>query len=274
MTQPTTPPRVCEACAEPVTPNDAIGAMHPACVERLLARLRRQHQRTPALKLFLPALVVAGAVLAGCGQTSSATPTTTTSQASAPALDGPCTPERVGSRTVAADPVLVCTDTASGPRWVRSSAELAAPTTTTTTVCPAGAIATKLQADQVTQDSLIGGRRQAESSVAQIQLVIDNTSSQIDIARRYVEQRQAEYNSAANVYKAVPRDTNHDKLVAAERYLADAKDVLAQWQAVRTKALGDLSLGKATLADWDKQIAAARQAVAADKAAQGTLTCS
>lgn len=222
------------------------------------------------------ALLTAGILVAGCGQNPSAPAApAAASEAAAPVLDGPCPPDRVGSRTVSNDPVLLCTDTSTGPRWILSTAEpIKVELVTTTTACQASAIAATLQAAQAEVDSLVGGRRQAQSAVAQIQLIVDNTGRQVDIAQRYLTQVQGDYDQAKKTYEVLRVARYRDSFVAAERRLADAKDVVASWRALRTKALGDLSLGKATLGDWDKRIAEAQQAVAAAKATQATLTCS
>lgn len=229
--------------------------------------------RGPGRRIVLGA-ALAGILAGACGQ-SSPTPSPTpivpaAAETVEPVLGGPCPIDRVGNRTVAHDPVLICTDSPAGPRWVLS----ASPLTTTTTTCRPAVPPGKLEADQAQVDSLIGGRRTAESAVAQIQLTVDNDARQIAINQRYVDDQQAATNLALAAYTSLPTDTNHNKLLAAQHYLADAKDILAQWQAARTTALANLTRGKATLGDWDKQIGQAQQTVAADKAVQGTLTCS
>jgi len=151
----------------------------------------------------------------------------------------------------------------------------AAPTTTTTVcVVDTATAANRLQTDQSRLDSLVSGRRSAESAVAQIQLVIDNATRSIESYRRTLAAAQAAYDQAAAAFGILGLDSAHDKMVAAADRLADWKGIVASWEALRTKALGDLSRGKATLGDWDKQISDARQAVATDKTAQTSLTCS
>jgi len=149
--------------------------------------------------------------------------------------------------------------------------------TTTTTVCvvadAAGATA-RLQSNQAQLDSLVTGRRTAESAVAQIQLVVDNTGRSIEQYRRNQADAQKAYDQAAAAYADIKWDTYYDKMTAAADNLADWKGIVASWEATRTKALGDLSRGKATLADWDREIAEGRRAIATNKAAQTTLTCS
>lgn len=218
------------------------------------------------------ALLAAGSIIgAGCGQSSTPTPMmlpAAIDSPAAPAIDGSCPPDRVGSRTVLNDPVLICTGTSTGPRWMLSIV------TTTTTTCRATVPPGSLEAAQAELDSLITGRRAAESAVAQIQLTVDNTGRQVDIAKRYLAEVQADYNQAQAAFEILGTDTAKDKFDYQARRLADAKDVVASWEALRKTASGDLSRGKATLGDWDKRISEARQAVAADKAAENTLTCS
>jgi len=149
--------------------------------------------------------------------------------------------------------------------------------TTTTTVCvvaDAAGATDRLQSNQAQLDSLITGRRTAESAVAQIQLAIDNAGRSIEQYRRNQATAQTAYDQAAAAFDILGLDSAHDKMVAAADNLADWKGIVASWEAVRTKALGDLARGKATLADWDKEIAEGRRAIATNKAAQTTLTCS
>lgn len=234
------------------------------------------------MKIIRTAALMAagGLLLAGCGQNSpTPTPTVpaaaTAPTAAAPVLDGPCPTDRVGNRTVLNDPVLVCAGTSTGPRWILSTAEpVKVELVTTTTTCQATAVAAALQAAQSELDSLIGGRRQAESAVAQIQLTIDNAGRQIDQYRRNQADAQKIYDQAAATYADIKWDTYHDKMMVAADNLADWKGIVASWEAVRNKARGDLSLGKATLGDWDKRIAETQQAVTTTKAAQNALTCS
>ena len=156
-----------------------------------------------------------------------------------------------------------------------TTATTTAPTTTTTIcVIDTATAASRLQADQARLDSLVTGRRAVESAVAQIQLIIDNAARSIDSYRRTQATAQTAYDQALAAFNILGTDTANDKMVAAAGRLADWKGIVASWEATRTKALGDLARGNATLADWDKQISAARQAVAADRAAPSTLTCS
>lgn len=182
------------------------------------------------MRRLLPALVAALAIFAGCGQGNQSAPivqaestTTTTSMA-----------------------LATTTSTTAAP-------------VTTTTVCVA---TVSPAAAQAAIDQLVGGRRQAESAMAQIQYIAEDAGRQIDSAKRYVATKQEAYNDASAAFSALPLDTNRDRMVSAERYLADAKDRVASWESLRAKALGDLSRGKATLADWDRQISRARQAAA------------
>lgn len=180
---------------------------------------------------------------------------------------------------------IVTAGCSSGPVPVKTVARVDTPSTvgtepttttmapTTTTVCAAAAV--DLQGDQARLDSLVGGRRQAESAVAQIQLVVDNAGRSIESYRRTLAGAQHDYDLAvayAGLYPGL--DSAEEKLAAAADNLADWKGIVASWEATRAKALGDLARGKATLADWDKQISQGRQAVAGDRAAQATLTCS
>lgn len=222
-------------------------------------------------------LAASGALLAGCGQSATPVPAAPAAAAvaSAPVLDGPCPPDRVGNRTVLNDPVLVCAGTSTGPRWILSTAEpVKVELVTTTTACPATTVAAALQAAQAELNSLVGGRREAESAVAQIQLSIDNAGRSIDQYRRNQADAQKAYDQALAAFNILGLDSAHDKMTAAADNLADWKGIVASWEAVRTKARGDLTLGKATLGDWDKRIAETRQAVANTKAAQDALTCS
>jgi hypothetical protein len=149
--------------------------------------------------------------------------------------------------------------------------------TTTTTVCvvaDAAGAASRLQSNQAQLDSLISGRRTAESAVAQIQLVVDNAGRSIEQHRRNQADAQKAYNEALAASNILGTDSSNDKLSAAADNLADWKGIVASWEATRTKALGDLARGKANLADWDKEIAEGRRAIATNRAAQTTLTCS
>lgn len=178
------------------------------------------------------ALGIAGALGAGCGQ---ATPPS----------------------SAVVDPTSTTTTTVASTTTSTTMAP-----TTTTTACQVTVTVGAAEADL---NSLIGGRRIAESAVAQIQLVADNAGRKIDSAKRYVAGVQADYNEAKNVYSLLGTDNAKADFDRQARRLADAKDIVASWEAIRTKALGDLSRGKATLADWDKRIAAARRAVTAAK---------
>ena len=45
MKKSTEPDAVCEACGEPIDPEEAIGRLHPACAERLLEAFRTSRNR-------------------------------------------------------------------------------------------------------------------------------------------------------------------------------------------------------------------------------------
>jgi hypothetical protein len=181
--------------------------------------------------------------------------------------------------------LAVLTTGCSSGQPVKTVVEAATTSTTTTTmvasvtpttvcVVDPGTAAGQLQSDQSRLDYLVTGRRTAESGVAQIQLVIDNAGRSIDGYRRTLASAQVAYDQAKATFDILGLDSARDKMTDAADNLADWKGIVASWEATRTKALGDLARGKATLADWDKQISVARQAVATDRAAQTTLTCS
>lgn len=177
-----------------------------------------------------------------------------------------CSASPETSKTVAVDEPT--TTTVEAPTTT-TTVMLVTSTTTCRLVIPAG----QLESDQATLDSLISGRREAESAVAQIQLIVDNAGRSIESYQRTLAGAQTTYNLAAEA-AVLGGDTAQKKKQAAADNLADWKGIVASWEATRTKALGDLARGKATLADWDKQISQSRQAVATDRAAQTTLTCS
>lgn len=171
-------------------------------------------------------------------------------------------------------PVKTVVEAATTSSSTTTTTTMAPTTTTTVCVIDTAAATRQLQSNQARLDYLIGGRRQAESAVAQIQLVIDNAGRSIDGYRRTVVTAQTTYDQAKAAADILGTDTANDKMAAAADNLADWKGIVASWDAVRTKALGDLARGKATLADWDKQINDARQAVATDRTASASLTCS
>jgi hypothetical protein len=171
-------------------------------------------------------------------------------------------------------PIKTVVEAATTSSSATTTTSMAPITTTTVCVIDTTTAARQLQVDQARLDSLVSGRRTAESGVAQIQLVIDNATRSIESHRRTLATAQAAYDQAAATYADIKWDTYYDRMVVAADRLADWKGIVASWEAVRTKALGDLARGKATLADWDKQISAARQAVATDRAAPATMTCS
>jgi len=186
-------------------------------------------------------------------------------------LTAGCSKGQPAVKTVAK---IETTTTTSSPTTTTSTTAVASTTTTTVCVVDTTTAAGQLQADQSRLDSLVTGRRNAESAVAQIQLIVDNAARSIDSVRRSQVTAQAAYDHAVAAFDILGLDSAHDKVVLAADNLADWNGILASWVATRTKALGDLARGKATLADWDKQISLARQAVATDRAAQSTLTCS
>ena len=141
------------------------------------------------------------------------------------------------------------------------------PTTTTTTTPPTTTITACVPGDATAQqryvDTTEGSIRQVEGAIAQIQLVIDNGTRDRASALRYQESVQVDYDKAAAAFKALPLDTNRDRLTYQEDRLADAKDVVAKWDSLLAKARGDLTRAKAQKADFERKVRDMRAQIAA-----------
>lgn len=171
---------------------------------------------------FVLAALAAGA---SCGQTSGdASQGTTTTTA-------PTT-----TTTTTASMVTETSTTSTGP-------------TTTTTTCTAVDTAS----EEAYLDALRASIRQTEGAIAQIQLVIDNGTRDRAAALRYQASVQTDYNKASAAFLALPSDDNHDRMAVLGDRLANAQDTVASWDALLTKARGDLSRAQAQKADFDRK---------------------
>lgn len=137
---------------------------------------------------------------------------------------------------------------------------------TTTTTTPAPAIVTPVTvattapcvpvdttAQQRYVDSTETSIRQLEGAIAGIQLVIDNGTRDRDRALRHQATIQTDYNNAVKVFNLVGSDSARDKVTYQEGRLADAKDLVADWDSLLTKARGDLTRARAQKADYEKK---------------------
>lgn len=222
----------------------------------------------PLLPRRAAALLVSVAVLvAGCSSGADLSPLDAAEPVSTqqPVVDGPCPAERAGSRTVTHDPVLVCAETASGWKWL-VSADQGTTTTTgpevTTTTMLATVVTTAavdcrsvLRAAESYRDTLQSSIRQVEGAIAQIQLGIDNNGRSLDSARRWAASVQVDYDHAVRAAEAGGgADTLMEEAARQETRLADAKGIVASWEALIAKAHGDLSRAKAQKAEWERKL--------------------
>lgn len=189
---------------------------------------------------FLIALGLLIALTAGCGSGDNLT---MTPKEQAAALEAQASARESQPTSTTAEPTTTTTATP----------------TTMTTVC----VPTDTTAQERYIDATTASIRQTEGAIAQIQLIIDNSTRDRAGALRYQESVQDDRNDAAAAFSALPIDTNADKLAYQERRLADAKDNVASWDALLAKARGDLTRAKVQKADFERKIREMQAQVAA-----------
>lgn len=154
---------------------------------------------------------------------------------------------------VEAQPVVEITST--------TTATSPAPTSTTTTSTVPACVPSDTTAERTYLDTVEASISQTEGAIASIRLIIDDGTRDRAAAVRYQATVQTDYQRAFNAFTLAPLDRNKEELAYQEGRLASAKDRVASWDALLTKARGDLTRAQAQKTSFERKATEARTAI-------------